>query len=220
MEERLRRDYDRSAQEYDDFVRSDTTSTHLLSTAMVTAFAGMVTALDAGAEVVDAGCGPGQWTGLLAELGVRARGVDLSPEMVAIARRHHPDLRFEVGSLVELDVPDGSLGGVLAHFSLIHVPPAALPRALDGFARALRPDAPLLVGVQLTDADPDGTGWVAHDHTVSPSYRWTLDALSALLQDHGFRELARLRIEPVLAGKPPAGYLQLRREGGSQTPAV
>lgn len=211
-QERTRRDYDASAREYDAFVRSDTTSTHLLSTAMVTAFAGMVTALDPDGEVLDAGCGPGQWTGLLAELGVRAWGVDLSPEMVAIARGHHPALRFDVGSLVDLDVADGSLGGIVAHFSLIHVPPAELPRALAGFARALRPAAPLLVGFQVSDDDPDGTGWIAHEHTVSPSYRWTVDALSALLAGHGFVELARLRIEPVLPGKPPAGYLQLRHQ--------
>ena len=37
-----------------------------------------------------------------------------SPAMVALARRDHPDIRFEVGTMTELDLADGSLIGVIA----------------------------------------------------------------------------------------------------------
>lgn len=64
-----------------------------------------------GGPVADVGCGPGYVTGHLHELGVDAFGIDLSPEMVAIARRDHPDLRLEVGTMTDLDLADESVAG-------------------------------------------------------------------------------------------------------------
>src|SRR5262245_36060263 len=67
--------------------------------------------------VLDAGCGPGRLTHALHELGLDASGLDLSPAMVEVAGRTYPGLRFTVGSLLDLPVPDGALGGVLANYS-------------------------------------------------------------------------------------------------------
>jgi len=61
--------------------------------------------------VADVGCGPGHVTAHLHELGVDAFGIDLSPEMVAVARREHPAPRFEVGSMTDLDLPAASMPG-------------------------------------------------------------------------------------------------------------
>ena len=41
--------------------------------------------------------------------------------MVAIARRDYPDLRFEVGSMTDLDLADDSVGGIVAFWSVINV---------------------------------------------------------------------------------------------------
>lgn len=208
--DRVRVDYDAVAQAYDDIVRNDDSSTHLLSIAMVTTFAQLALGQATPAEVVDVGCGPGQWTDQLDRLGIHAHGIDLSPQMIAIARRHRPDLRFEVGSMLDLPAEDASVDGILAHFSMIHLPPDLLGSAVAEFARVARPGAPLLVGVHITDGDPDETGWVRYDHRASPSYRWTFDALAERLQHQGFSEVARLRIEPLDEAKPPPGYLLTR----------
>jgi SAM-dependent methyltransferase len=208
--ERTRRDYDGVAELYDDMVRKGDEVSDALSTAMINAFADLVRAGASAGAVLDAGCGPGQWTDHLDRVGIRAYGVDLSPAMVAIARRYRPDLRYEVGSMLRLDAGDGSLAGVLAHFSLIHTPPDLLPRALAELARVLEPGGPLLVGVQLTDTAGAG-GWAPYDHRASPAYRWTLDALAERLHRHGFAELARLRLVAPAPDKPPGGYLLTRR---------
>src|SRR3954471_6019149 len=70
-----------------------------------------------GGPVADVGCGPGYVTRPLHDLGVDAFGIDLSPEMIAIARRDHPDLRFEVGTMTDLDLANKSVTGVLAFWS-------------------------------------------------------------------------------------------------------
>jgi SAM-dependent methyltransferase len=70
-----------------------------------------------GGPVLDVGCGTGYVTGYLHDAGVAAFGIDLSPEMIAIARRDHPDLRFKVGTMTDLDLADDSLAGVVAFWS-------------------------------------------------------------------------------------------------------
>ncbi|MGW1761851.1 hypothetical protein [Streptomyces mirabilis] len=40
--------------------------------------------------------------------------------MVAVARRSHPHLRFEVGTMTDLDIEDASLAGALAWYSTVH----------------------------------------------------------------------------------------------------
>jgi trans-aconitate methyltransferase len=61
------------------------------------------------AATADIGCGPGSVTSYLNDLGSPAFGIDLSPQMVAQARRAYPDLGFEVGSMLALDLPDRCL---------------------------------------------------------------------------------------------------------------
>ena len=55
-----------------------------------------------GGPAADIGCGPGYVTRHLHSLGLDAFGIDLSPEMIAIAKRDYPDLRFEVGTMTHL----------------------------------------------------------------------------------------------------------------------
>lgn len=64
--------------------------------------------------VVDAGCGTGRMTRLLASLGVAISGIDLSAGMIAVARLTSPELNFEVAGLSELPYADRQLGGVFA----------------------------------------------------------------------------------------------------------
>ena len=111
-------------------------------------FAELVRAIGGG-PVADIGCGPGHTTALLRELGADAFGIDLSPAMIEIARREHPHARFEVGSMTNLDLADDCLAGVLAWWSLIHIPDEAVPGVLGQFHRVLRPGAVLAVGFHV-----------------------------------------------------------------------
>ncbi|EOD67127.1 class I SAM-dependent methyltransferase [Amycolatopsis vancoresmycina] len=106
-------------------------------------------AAEAGGPAVDVGCGPGHFTAHLASLGLAVSGIDLSPGMVDLARRSHPELRFDVGSMTDLPLADASVAGVLAFWSLIHVPDEAVPVALGHFHRVLRPGGLLVIGYHV-----------------------------------------------------------------------
>ncbi|MDQ0779413.1 SAM-dependent methyltransferase [Streptomyces aurantiacus] len=165
-----------------------------LDRAMLTAFADFVQA-DGGGPVADLGCGPGHVTSLLHSLGLDASGVDLSAEMIAIARTARPDLRFEVGSMTALDLADGGLGGVVARYSIIHTPPERLPEVCAEFHRVLAPGGHLLVAFQAHD-DPSELA-ESFDHKVALAYRWSPDRVAGLLTEAGFTEKARLHRAPT-----------------------
>jgi SAM-dependent methyltransferase len=98
--------------------------------------------------VWDVGCGAaGHVTRYLADRGVAVTGADLSPGVVAQARRRQPGLQFQVADLRELPAADGSLAGIVAFWSVIHLPRPQIPGALAGFRRALAPGGSLLIAM-------------------------------------------------------------------------
>ncbi|PSM42643.1 SAM-dependent methyltransferase [Streptomyces dioscori] len=107
-----------------------------------------------GGPVADVGCGPGRITAHLRDLGVDAFGIDLSPRMIEVARNEHPGVRFEVGSMTQLGLADGSLAALLAWYSIMHVPDEAIGGVLTGFHRVLRPGGLLLLGFHAAGTSP------------------------------------------------------------------
>lgn len=113
--------------------------------------AGFAELVGEGGRVADLGCGPGRVTAHLASLGLSVFGLDLSGSMLAVARREHPGLRFEQGSMQRLDLPDGSLDGVVSYYSTIHTPEDELPALYAEFRRVLAPGGHLLLALQAGD---------------------------------------------------------------------
>ncbi|MEV1332654.1 class I SAM-dependent methyltransferase [Micromonospora costi] len=137
--------------------------------------------------VLDLGCGPGHITGYLRSLGADARGIDVVPEFIAHARATHPSVEFQVGSMDDLDVADHSVAGILAYYSLIHLPPEELDGVLAEFRRVMAPAGRLVVGFF------DGDEVSAFDHKVVTAYRWPVDEMSKRLARAGFTEVERLQ---------------------------
>ncbi len=171
---------------------ADRLETRPFARAMVDSFAELVRG-SGNSRVADVGCGPGHLTALLHELGVDAFGVDLSPAMVAHARRAHPALRFAEARMEALPVEDGVLGGVLAHYSMIHTPPGKLPALLAEQVRVLAPGGLCLVSFFATD----GPEPVRFDHKVTPAYSWPVDRFAELLAEAGLVTFARLLHDPA-----------------------
>ena len=102
-----------------------------------------------GQPVVEVGTGPGQVTAYLARGGADATGIDLSPAMVAEARRRFPGGSYEVGDLRRLGRPAAHPGwaAVLGWYSLIHLAASELPDAVAALVRPLVPGGWLILAM-------------------------------------------------------------------------
>jgi SAM-dependent methyltransferase len=103
-------------------------------------------ALFAGAsDVLDIGCGRGEFLGLLREQGVSGRGIDLNDAMVEVCRNKGL-AATRADALSHLNaLPDGALGGLFAAQVVEHLDPAYLTRLLEVAFEKLRPGAPIVL---------------------------------------------------------------------------
>ncbi|GAA3032041.1 class I SAM-dependent DNA methyltransferase [Streptomyces glomeratus] len=213
-----RASYDTLAPDYAAHV-PDGPATRPLDRALVTAFADLVR-MNSPAPVADLGCGPGHGTARLHALGVPVFGVDVSPRMVALARRTHPELRFHVGTMTALDLPPRTLGGIAALHSVSHVPTEHLSTVFAEFERILVPGGQVLLSFPAgTDDRTRLTERFGHD--VELDYYWHApDTVTGHLARTGLLVHARALLDPdeegtdedgkrerafLLARKPPAG---------------
>lgn len=96
-------------------------------------------------RVCDLGCGPGHVARYLHDRGVDVFGVDLSPGMVASARRLNPDIEFQEGDVKILPFEDNSLAGIAAFYSIIHIPREQVIATLRELRRVLQPGGVLFL---------------------------------------------------------------------------
>jgi len=167
--------YGRWAEEYAEMFAS-MEATHELDRKLVSQWAGGITG-----RIIDAGCGPGQWTDFLRGLGCDVEGVDLVPRFVDIARSRFPAVSYRVGELDDLGVPDRSVAGILSWYSIIHTDPDNVPRILDEFARCLCDGGGLVLGMC------EGPQVEPFDHRVTTAYFWSVEEMSQRLVESGFQ---------------------------------
>ena len=142
-----------------------------------------IAALGAG-PVADLGCGPGFVTKYLTELGLDARGYDLSSELIATARSLFPEVAFHVGDFTELGLDDASFAGIISRYSLIHADPQSLAETFEEFARLLEPGSPLLLSFfAASSAERHGSPF---DHKVVTAYELFPATIAKALQQVGF----------------------------------
>ena len=97
------------------------------------------------ADVLDIGCGRGEFLDLLRERGISARGVDLNDEMAAICRDRGLDADAGDALSYLLAQPDGALGGLFAAQVVEHLEPDYLMRLLDVAYHKLRPGSKIVL---------------------------------------------------------------------------
>ncbi|WP_331445145.1 class I SAM-dependent DNA methyltransferase [Streptomyces xanthochromogenes] len=205
-----RASYDTVAVSYAERVRDLLNETPYERSAL-TLFAELVRAAGGG-QVADVGCGSGRIAAHLRGLGVDAFGIDLSPGMIETARSEYPGLRFEVGSMTELDVAEASLAGLVAWYSLIHIPDHAIGPVLAHFHRAVRPGGLVLLAFHVGDGSRlktrgyGGQPMNVHVHRRQPAQ------VAAWLDEAGFTVEAQTTLSS--AESPLGAIVSARRRPG------
>jgi len=139
------------------------------------------------ADVLDIGCGRGEFLGMLRDRGISARGLDANREMVAVCRDRGLDVAEgdAVGYLLSL--PDASLGGIIATQVVEHFTSEYLLRFLEVAYHKLRPDSTIILETLNVDSWSAFFGPylrdITHERPIPP------DTLRFLLEASGFQRL-------------------------------
>ena len=96
-------------------------------------------------DVLDLGCGRGEFLALLREQGTTARGLDLNRAMVDACRDRGLDAAEGDGLTYLRSLPDGSLGGLIAAQVVEHLEPRYLSELLDAAFDKLRPGSAIVL---------------------------------------------------------------------------
>lgn len=170
---------------------------------------------DAG-TVADIGCGPGHVAGYLRARGVTVVGIDLSPRMIECARELHPAIEFRQADMAALPVADAAWAGIVAFYSLIHVPRDRMVATLREFRRVLRPGGLLLVAFHLGSEVVHLDEWWGHRVSVDFVF-FRSDEVEGYLAAAGFeleRSIERDPYAPEVEHQSRRGYIVARVAAG------
>jgi SAM-dependent methyltransferase len=132
---------------------------------------------------LDIACGPGIVTRKLAPHVREVHGVDLTPAMVAVARREAAaagvsNVSFAVADATALDVGSASVDGVVARFAMHHMPVPG--RLLQEATRVVRPDGCVVLADHIADADSDAAAWSQEIERLRDPSHWACLPVSRL----------------------------------------
>lgn len=167
----------------------------------------------AGRLIADVGCGPGHVARYLAARGAQVEGVDLSEAMIEEARASSPGLVMRIGDMFELPYADGSLGGIVAFYAIVHLATEELARPFRDFHRVLAPGGLVAlafhVGSETVHVDE------LFGQATSLDFRFHLpDRVIAALTEAGFTLEARLDRAPYPEKEHPTERCYLLARAG------
>ena len=146
-------------------------------------------------DVLDIGCGRGEFVEMLLESGVRARGIDLDPDSVACAQERGVPVQLADALLYLEGLEDESLGGVFASQVVEHLEPRQLVRMLESCHDKLAPEAPVV----LETLNPACLWALANWFLIDPTHVWPIhsEMLKFMLESAGFHKIEIAYLSPV-----------------------
>jgi ubiquinone/menaquinone biosynthesis C-methylase UbiE len=135
------------------------------------------------AWILDAGCGAGPIAKLLVQAGFNVVGIDFSASMLKIAKEKVSEAALIEGDLTELCFRDNSFDGLVALYSIIHVPKEMHTALYQAFNRILKPDGKLLLCINSNE-------WEGEDEYFGTQMFWSeynLDTALNLIKNAGIQ---------------------------------
>ena len=96
-------------------------------------------------SILDVGCGPGRDSAFFVSCGFSVVGVDLSEELLSIAKKRVPTATFKKQDLRKLSFPKETFHGIWANASLLHIKRSEVTGVLQRFYEVLKPDGILFI---------------------------------------------------------------------------
>jgi ubiquinone/menaquinone biosynthesis C-methylase UbiE len=167
--------------------------------------------------VCDVGCGPGHIARYLKDLGTTVFGLDLSPGMIEQDRRLNPDISFQVGDMMALELGDESLAGIVAFYAIVNIPHNSVPSVFREMARVLQPGGLLLLAFHIGDEilrpgeildQPNSMDWFLFQPSDIRTY---VEAATLVIEE----TIARAPYAPEVEYQSRRAYVFARKAGSA-----
>jgi len=145
--------------------------------------------------VWDLGCGPGQTTKYLTDLGIEISGMDLSAELLEQARAIHPEIHFRKGNILELEFENDSIAGIVAFYVVLHFTKEQVEMAFREVFRVLQPGAIFLLTYHIGDKTIRVEEFLGKRIDIDFMFFRT-DFMFRCLADTGFEKIEIIEREP------------------------
>jgi len=145
--------------------------------------------------VWDFGCGPGQTTQYLKNLGIEISGLDLSEKILEQARTIHPEMHFQKGNILELVFENDSIAGVVAFYAIIHFTEKQVELACQEVFRILQPGGLLLLTFHVGEETIHVEEFLGKRTDINFMF-FTASFISGCLNKSGFEKIEIVEREP------------------------
>lgn len=156
-------------------------------------------------NVLDVGCGRGEFLEMMREAGIAARGIDLGEESVAACR--HKGLDAEVADLYPYlaGLPEASLDGIFCSQVVEHLPPERLPEMIKLCASRLARNG----AIAIETPNPECLAIFATHFYLDPTHHRPVPhpLLAFYLEEFGFGNIAVRRLAPAVESMPSLASL-------------
>jgi len=145
--------------------------------------------------VWDLGCGPGQTTRYLKNLGLTISGLDLSEKLLEQARTLHPDIHFQKGNILDLEFEDNSIAGIVAFYAIVHFTEEQVEQAFREVFRVLQPGGTFLFTFHIGEDTIRLEEFLGRKIDIDFMF-FTTGFVSNCLKKVGFEELEVIERDP------------------------
>jgi ubiquinone/menaquinone biosynthesis C-methylase UbiE len=184
--------YDKTAKNYADKFIDELRHKHL-DRILLKSFA---SENSANGTLIDLGCGPGQTTKYLSECGVTdILGVDISSNMVTVAKNINPHLHFETADILNLKYPDNSFGSAIAFYAIVHFDYEQLKTAFKEIKRVLTNTGQFLFSFHIGGNVVHMDNFLDH-HVHIDFYFFETNKITGLLTEIGFEIIDIIERQP------------------------
>lgn len=145
--------------------------------------------------VWDFGCGPGNTTKYLKNLGIEISGLDLSEKILEQARTIHPEIHFRKGNILDLEFENNSIAGVVAFYAIVHFTEEQVGIAFREVFRVLQPGGILLFTYHIGEETIHLDEFLGKKVDIYFMF-FTTDFIFSCLKDIGFEKIEIIEREP------------------------
>ena len=145
--------------------------------------------------VWDFGCGPGQTTRYLKDLGIEISGLDVSGRLLKEARTINPGICFRKGDILGLEFEDNSIGAVVAFYAIVNFTEEQVGVAFREIFRILQPGGIFLFTYHIGEETIHLDEFFGQQVDIDFMFFRT-DFISRSLEESGFQGIEAIEREP------------------------